>query len=59
MDEVALSTLKEGNSAMEQAIDTQIMNANYSRKLYIFDKIVSKSGSVNVVETKIYNGYFF
>ena len=59
MDEVALSTLKEANAAMENAIDTQIVNANYARKMYIFDKIVNKSGSLDVVETKTYNGYFF
>ena len=51
MDEVALSTLKEGNAAMENAIDTQLTSTNYAHKLYIFDSAVSSS--------KTYNGYFF
>ncbi len=31
MDEVALSTLKEGNAALENAIDSQITTENYAK----------------------------
>lgn len=67
MDEVAVSMLKEGNTALEQAIDNQIKSANYPKKAVIFDKIAYKinatpnvygNGSTNWYN-KIYNGYFF
>lgn len=67
MDEVAVSILKEGNTALEQAIDNQIKSANYPKKAVIFDKIAYKiNANQNFYGfgatdwyTKVYNGYFF
>ena len=39
MDEVAMSTIKEGNTALEQAIDKYITTSGYVRKAIVFDKI--------------------
>lgn len=68
MDEVALSTLKEANAALETAIDTQITSGNYARKLVLFDKLVQTVSGVTLDGVayptknpyyKTYEGYYF
>lgn len=65
MDEVAASILKEGNTALEQAIDNQINTSGYPKKVVIFDSINYRNNGApdafgtNTFSDKVYNGYFF
>lgn len=72
MDEVARSTLREANDAMQDAIDSVLNENGYAKRIPIFDRIETSSGvpltwpdplsspTQPITEwPKIYNNYFF
>lgn len=45
MDEIARSTLREANNALEKQIDKVIIDNKYARNIPIFDEVVTSSGA--------------
>ncbi len=61
MDDIAQTTLREANSAVEQRIDTILVNNNYARRIPIFDELQLGNGTNdrNSLFTTITQNYFF
>jgi hypothetical protein len=45
MDDIAQSTLRESNRALEKQIDTVILDGKYARRIAILDEITTSSGA--------------
>ena len=45
MDDIAQSTLRESNRALEKQIDTIILDGKFARRIPIFDEVVTSSGA--------------